>query len=101
MMAPYMPLLKIMQMPGSPEAMHHGWGGFSGPGFMWFGPLVWLVLLILLIWGISTLVRRSRPTRNGTDRPSEKSPLDILNDRYARGEIDTREYEERRRALTK
>ena len=31
--------------------------------------------------------------------PSDKTPLDILRERFARGEIDTTEFEERRRVL--
>jgi putative membrane protein len=33
--------------------------------------------------------------------PSKKTPLDLLKGRFARGEIDKEEYEERRRILEK
>ena len=85
------------QMSGGPgSGMMNGWGGFGGPGFMWFGPLFWLIVMFLVIWLLVSLVRG----RGGSERGlNEKSPLDILKERYARGEIDTQEYEERRKKL--
>jgi len=38
--------------------------------------------------------------RPGRRRPAGRTPLDILRERLARGAIDTREFEVRRRALS-
>ena len=74
-----------------------GMGMWGGAGFMWLMPLFWLLVLGLLIWFVVTLVKRS--SDGGMRGTTNKSPLDILSDRYARGEIDTEEYEARRKVL--
>lgn len=67
-----------------------GWWGF-GMG------LVWLVFLGLIVVGIVLA------TRGSSDReergPGGRSALDLLDERFARGEIDREEYEERKRVL--
>jgi putative membrane protein len=70
--------------------------GWWGPGFGWIFMLLFWGIVIL---GIVTLVRwlaQSRPGSTG-----EKTPLDILKERYARGEIDREEYEQKRVDLEK
>ncbi|MEJ2646014.1 MAG: SHOCT domain-containing protein [Gammaproteobacteria bacterium] len=78
----------------------HGYGmGYGMGGFGWvFMVLVW----VLLIVGIAAVVRwvffpPAAQTQSQV-RP-EKSALDIVEERYARGEIDREEFEEKRRAL--
>jgi putative membrane protein len=64
--------------------------GFFG-GYMW---LLWIVLIILVVWGASAAGRR------GGDSPATRpSALDILKERYARGEIDSEEYERKHQDL--
>ena len=50
--------------------------------------IVVLAAIGVVVW---VIVRSVHTVGGGTAR----SPRDILNDRYARGEIDTEEYEER------
>lgn len=74
-------------------------GGVMGGPFM---GLVWLLLLALIIGGVWLLVRAIRGSDNGARaRPDGEgtSALSILEERYARGEIDHDEFQERRRAL--
>lgn len=65
--------------------------GFFGGGFMW---LIWIVLIVVVVWGISAATGGARqPPRR------DKSALEILEERYARGEIDKKEFEERKSDL--
>ena len=81
------------------------WGyGFSWGGMflMMLGATLWIALIVVLIWAlIRWLDRRSTssmPTH--TSNPSTgPSALEILNQRYARGEIDTSTFEQMRERL--
>jgi len=73
-----------------------GMGGWMG-GWMFLASLVFLILLILsgvLVWAL--IKREGNPARRSSRVPEA---LDILEQRYARGEIDLQEFEERRQAL--
>jgi putative membrane protein len=70
-----------------------GWDGSWGLGWGWFG-LMHLVWWLLLIAGAVLILRA---VLGGRWR--RRDPLDILRERYARGEIDQAEYEERRKLL--
>ncbi len=47
------------QMSGPSGMMHDGWGGFMIPGLMWLGPLFWLLVIALAVWGLVALFRRN------------------------------------------
>ncbi len=74
-----------------------GWGGAGlGPIFMIF----WLLVIVALIAGAVWLVRSASYHDAGSPRgPSRSSSLDILEERYARGEINRDEYLEKRRDM--
>ena len=72
----------------------HDWMGW-GWGGMWLGPLFMLIPLTLLIAAIVLLVRwMGGGSGNGGGRV--RTARDILDERYARGEIDREEYQRRR-----
>ncbi len=80
-----------------------GWWGYGGYGFAWWGVVMALMMLVfwaLIIGGIvllvSWLARQGQPAGAG---PRGERPLDILRERYARGEITREQYEEMRRDL--
>lgn len=74
----------------------HGFGGM-GFGMSWWW-LIGLIIIGVLIWGIF----RSHGQNNIFNKPeNQKSALDILNERYARGEIDKEEYETKKIDLGK
>lgn len=65
---------------------------------MFFGMTLWVVLLALLIWAlIRWLNRRTGPGQEPS--PAERSALEILRQRYARGEIDQTTFEQMRERL--
>ena len=59
-----------------------------------------LVFLALLIAGVVLVARSFSETGPSQDGRSGNRALEILDERFARGEIDQAEYEERRRVLT-
>ena len=77
------------------------WGFGHGIGLLLplflLGRLFWLVILGVLIWSvIRWLSTRSRhtPTYRPGMPPAQLSALEILRQRYARGEIDTATFEQ-------
>jgi len=74
---------------------HMRWGeGWYG---MFFGPLFLILLLAAVVAAVVIAVRRLGGTSQTP--PSTSTALDILKERFARGEIDASEFEERRRVL--
>ena len=71
--------------------MMNDWHSFGGWG-MGFGFVLMLLFWILVILGIAVLIRwmlaQPSPSRSSRD----KTPLEIVQERYARGEIDREEY---------
>ncbi len=79
--------------------MSMGGFGMMGPG-LWGGPGVGLVLLSVLAVAIVLLVqRRDIDLGRLFGDHSSKGPLDIVKERYARGEITREQYEQLRKDL--
>jgi putative membrane protein len=71
-----------------------GWGGWMG----WLGPVFMIAIWALIITGGVFLIRFL--VKQGQGRLHEDSALEFLKRRYAQGEINKEEYEEKRADLT-
>jgi putative membrane protein len=84
-------------------------GSGYGPGMMWgdggwsmffFGPFFMIITLVAVVAAIVLMLRwLGAMPASGPMLPQAKTPLDILKERFAKGEIDKTEFEERRRVL--
>jgi putative membrane protein len=74
----------------NPWNMMDGWGGAAGI-WMLVGLLVVAVVILIGVW---LIVRSSRDARSQT-----ATALDILRERYARGEVTKDEFETAKRTL--
>lgn len=80
--------------------MHYYW---NMPWYgMVFGPIIMIAVLATTVAVVVLLVRWLGGTSYSSPphhRP-EKTPLDILKERFARGEIEKQEFEEKKRFLS-
>lgn len=76
----------------------YGFNNEIGGGFNLFGGFFMILWWVLIIVAVVALVKWIMH-QSGTGNFQSKSALDILKERYARGEIDKREFEEKRKDL--
>ena len=78
------------------------WDG--GYGMMIFGPFFMMLMLAVVIVAVFLLIRWLGGPWHGTTPPhqasSDQTALNILKERFARGEINKDEYEEKRRLIS-
>ncbi len=75
---------------------------YSANGSGWMMGLGWLFMVsiwVLVIVAVVAMLRWLGVPWGDRDRTQRKTPLDILQERYARGEIDREEYEQKRHDL--
>jgi putative membrane protein len=76
---------------------------WMGGGFGWGVGMVvmaafWVIVALAIVWIVRTVWDRPGPRE--ASGPRSETPLEILQRRYARGEIDRAEFEEKRRDLS-
>lgn len=76
--------------------MFNGWDMGFGGGFWMLGGLLLLIgFVVLVVWAVSTISGRGH-----VSPPSSGSgPLDILRERFARGDINEQEFEQAKKTL--
>lgn len=115
---PLLALAQQTQQPTGPQQPPWGWPGHwhlcsGGWGFWWIFPLFMLFMIIMCAaiffrshrsggghhcWGPWPVMGRpSEPDRSGSD--PTYSALQILNERFAKGEIQKQEYEEKKSTI--
>ncbi len=75
----------------------------TGAGWGWWMLFGWLWMVVfwgLIVWAVYAVITRFE--RRPADRPprDEETALDILERRYARGELTSDQFEEMRQRLT-
>ena len=78
-----------------PWGWHPMWGmwGAWGLGMMGFMLVFWVLVIVALVLGVRWLVTQGREPRSDT-------ALEILRQRYARGEINKEEFDAKKRDLS-
>lgn len=81
----------------------HGWYG-SGTQMLawgWIGGIAMILFWLLIVVGLVVLIRflLAKTRSDGLGINSRRDALDILKERYAKGEIDKQEFEQKRSDL--
>ncbi len=99
----WLPMMQMMMRewssPFGSNQLNNSMMNFGFAPFGIFGLIFMILWWALIIAGIVALIKWLANQSRGACGP-EKSALDILKERYARGEIDKKEFEERKKDLS-
>ena len=79
----------------------HDWGMMDGWGGGAFSMIIWPLVIVVLVVGVIWFMRS--PSYSGAGRlqlPRRSSGLDILEERYARGEINREEFLQKKQEIS-
>ncbi len=100
-----LPLQLLMTVPALADTGGERTGFWHMNDWSWGHMMFGGSLMMILFWGAIILIAflifsRVRPGRDNPPRPS-KTPREILEERFASGEIDEEEFDRRRRKIDK
>ena len=86
---------------GRYEGWHMGPGMMGEWGMGWFGGIFMIIFWILILVGLAFVIRWlfQATSKKGDGGQSGSRAIDILKERYARGEIDKAQFEDMKRDL--
>lgn len=80
-----------------PGMMGYGWAGMGW--MMLFGGFLWILAIVLVVAALIWFVRSPPHLHHPLGRAPGWSALDLLEERYARGEIQRDEYLQKKRDI--
>jgi len=89
-----------MAQSGGCSGWNMGPGMMGGWGTGWFGMIFMMIFWVLIIVGLVFLIKWLIQNTSGKKSKSGNRALDILQERYARGQIDRTEFEAMKKDLT-
>lgn len=98
-------LAQVGEIPNRNAPNYYGhdmmWGGGQWGGFgMVLGPIFMILIVVAIVAGIIYLLRMfGGPTLGGNNYAVHDRALALLKERYAKGEIDSAEFAERKKNL--
>ena len=86
---------------GDNRGWHMGPGMMGGWGMGWFGGIFMIIFWVLVLAGLVLLIKWLIQSTNRvkSDAGNSNRALEILKERYARGEIDTAEFEDKKKVI--
>lgn len=79
----------------------HMTGGFGGPSILSIivNVLFGLTIAVFVLWVIKILFKHKREDKDEEEEGKDNKYIQILKERYAKGEISKREFDERKKDL--
>ena len=78
--------------------IYNGYGGLGNMMGFWGGGImmlvVWVAIIIFIVWIVKEINGKNKNSK------SDSNVLDILKERYAKGEINKQEFEEKKKDLS-
>ena len=78
---------------------YNGWDNFNAGGMMIFMFIFWALVIVGTIYLIIWMTDSVRHSNNCCRKNEKDSAMNILEERFARGEIDEKEFEAKRKVL--